>query len=498
MKLSVKACTPETQKAHCAVIGLFEARTVPDSAKQVDKAMGGALKKRLTRGDITGKKKQVATLYEPQGLVCDRLMVVGFGKRNKLEIGDYRKICRKAADAVKSSSCRDVYLWLPEVAVKNADIEQTSRHLAEALLEAWYTFDELKSDRTSEDPPKRVTICVADKRHLSKARSGVRTGQAIANGTRTARRLADLPGNICTPSYLAGEARKLQRSHKLKVSVLDEKEMKRLGMGALLSVARGSRQPPKLIVMEYKGGKKSDAPIALVGKGLTFDAGGISIKPAANMDEMKYDMCGATSVFGTMIAASELNLPINVVGVVPSSENLPDGNANKPGDIVTSMSGQTIEILNTDAEGRLVLCDALTYTARYKPDVVIDIATLTGACIVALGHYASGLMANNQRLADQLVEAGSRSLDRVWQLPLWDDYQASLDSNFADMANIGGRSAGTITAACFLSRYTNELKWAHLDIAGTAWMSGGKEKGSTGRVVPLLCQYLIDRSPKRR
>lgn len=460
--------------------------------------MAGILKKRLSRGDVTGRKNRVTTLYEPDGLACERLMVVGFGKRNKLEIGDYRRICRKAADAVKSSDCRDVYLWLSEIEVRNADIEQTSRHLAEALLEAWYRFDELKSDPKPGNPPKRVTICVADKRHLSKARAGVRTGQAVGNGTRTARRLGDLPGNICTPSYLASEARKLQRSHKLKVTVLDEKEMKRLGMGALLSVARGSRQPPRLIVMEYKGGKKSDAPIALVGKGLTFDAGGISIKPAANMDEMKYDMCGATSVFGAMIAAAELELPINVVGVVPSSENLPDGNANKPGDIVTSMSGQTIEILNTDAEGRLILCDALTYTAQYKPDVVIDIATLTGACVIALGHHASGLMANNQKLADQLVTSGDRSLDRVWQLPLWDDYQSSLDSNFADMANIGGRSAGAITAGCFLSRYTKEFKWAHLDIAGTAWNSGGKDKGATGRVVPLLSQYLIDRSPKRR
>jgi len=460
--------------------------------------MGGALKKRLGRGDVTGRKNQVTTLHDPKGLACDRLMVVGFGKRNKLELAAYRKACRRAAEAVKSSRCRDVFLWLPEIEVRDTDVEQTSRHLAEALLEAWYSFDELKSNPSSNSAPKRVTICVADKRHLSKARTGVRTGQAIGNATWAARRLADLPGNICTPSFLASEARKLQRSHKLKVTVLDEKEMKRLGMGALLSVAAGSRQPPKLIVMEYKGGKKSEAPIALVGKGLTFDAGGISIKPAANMDEMKYDMCGATSVFGAMIAASELNLPVNVVGVVPSSENLPDGAANKPGDIVTSMSGQTIEILNTDAEGRLILCDALTYTAQYKPDTVVDIATLTGACVIALGHYASGLMSNNQRLADQLVQAGERSLDRVWQLPLWDDYQAALDSNFADMANVGGRSAGAITAGCFLSRYAKELKWAHLDIAGTAWMSGGKDKGATGRVVPLLTQYLIDRSPKRR
>ncbi len=498
MKLSVKACTPDTQKAHCAVIGLYEARTLPDFTSHVDDAMDGALKKRLARGDVTGKKNQVSTIYDPGGLACGRLMVVGFGKRNKLGLAEYRKICRKAADAVKNSNCRDVCLWLPDVAVKDADVEQASRQLAEALLDAWYRFDELKSDPGDDSTPKRVTICVSDKRQLSKARAGVRVGQAVGNGMQAARRLADLPGNICTPTFLASEARRLHRSHKLKVTVLDDKEMKRLKMGALLSVARGSRQPPRLIVMEHRGGKKSDPPVALVGKGLTFDAGGISIKPAANMDEMKYDMCGATSIFGAMIAAAELDLPVNVVGVIPSSENLPDGNANKPGDIVTSMSGQTIEILNTDAEGRLILCDALTYTAQYGPDVVIDIATLTGACVIALGHHASGLMANNQKLADQLLQAGERSFDRVWQLPLWDEYQSSLDSNFADMANIGGRSAGTITAACFLSRYTKAYKWAHLDIAGTAWRSGGKDKGATGRVVPLLSQYLIDRSPKRR
>lgn len=498
MKIAVKACSPKTQKAHCAVIGLFQTRALPDFARDLDEAMGGALKRRLARKDISGKKNQVTTLYEPPGLACDRLLVVGFGKRNKLTLAEYRKVCRRAAAAVGSDTCQDVFFWLPELDVPKSDLEQTSRQLTEALLDAWYDFNELKSEPGNAKPPQRVTLCVSDQRRLNKVRAGVRVGQAIGNGMQTARRLADLPGNICTPRYLASEARKLQRSHKLKVTVLDEKEMKKLGMGALLSVARGSRQPPRLIIMEYQGAQKSDAPIALVGKGITFDAGGISIKPAGSMDEMKFDMCGATSVFGAMIAAAELNLPINVVGVVPSAENLPDGNANKPGDIVKSMSGRTVEVLNTDAEGRLILCDALTYTARYKPDVVIDIATLTGACVIALGHYASGLMTNNRKLGEQIIEAGERSLDRAWQLPLWDDYQASLDSNFADMANIGGRSAGAITAGCFLSRFTKDYKWAHLDIAGTAWQSGGKEKGATGRVVPLLSQYLIDRSPKRR
>jgi leucyl aminopeptidase len=269
--------------------------------------------------------------------------------------------------------------------------------------------------------------------------------------------------------------------------------MQKLGMGSLLSASRGSRQPAKLIVMEYKGGKANQKPIALVGKGLTFDAGGISIKPGAGMDEMKYDMCGAASVFGAMQACVELELPINVVGVIPSSENLPDGDANKPGDIVTSMSGQTIEILNTDAEGRLILCDALTYTERFEPAAVIDIATLTGACIVALGDQASGLMANDDKLADELLDAGQSSGDRAWRLPIWDEYQTQLDSNFADMANIGGPKAGSITAACFLARYTKKFKWAHLDIAGTAWKQGAA-KGATGRPVPLLMEFLMKRA----
>jgi len=273
--------------------------------------------------------------------------------------------------------------------------------------------------------------------------------------------------------------------------------MEKLGMGALLSVAKGSRQPPYLIVMEYKGGPRNAKPVALVGKGLTFDAGGISIKPAAAMDEMKYDMCGGASVFGTLKAAAELKLPINVVGVVPTSENLPDGAANKPGDIVTSMSGQTIEILNTDAEGRLILCDALTYVERFEPTAVVDIATLTGACVIALGGQASGLLGNNETLVQRLLDSGKAAGDRAWQLPLWDEYQEQLKSNFADMANIGGREAGTITAACFLSRYTKEYHWAHLDIAGTAWKGGG-EKGSTGRPVPLLTRFLIDHGGKRR
>jgi leucyl aminopeptidase len=308
-----------------------------------------------------------------------------------------------------------------------------------------------------------------------------------------AKDLANLPGNICTPSYLAEQARQLGRQQdKLKVTTLSEKQMERLGMNALLSVSRGSRQPARLIVMEYRGGKVGEKPVVLVGKGLTFDAGGISLKPAANMDEMKYDMCGGASVIGTLQACAELELPINLVGIVPASENLPDGEANKPGDIVTSMAGLTIEILNTDAEGRLILCDALAYAERFKPAVVIDIATLTGACIVALGHHISGLLGNDDNLMAELLEAGEACNDRAWRLPMGEEYQKQLESNFADLANIGGKGAGTITAACFLSRFAEKYKWAHLDIAGTAWKSG-KEKGATGRPVPLLTELLLRR-----
>jgi leucyl aminopeptidase len=315
----------------------------------------------------------------------------------------------------------------------------------------------------------------------------------MGNGINEARRLADLPGNICTPSYLAQEARKLARDHaRLTTRILDEKKMRELGMGSLLSVSAGSEQPARLIVMNYKGGKPGQNPYVLVGKGITFDSGGISLKPGAKMDEMKFDMGGAASVFGTLQAVVELALPLNVIGIVAAAENMPSGRATKPGDVVTSMSGKTIEVLNTDAEGRLVLCDALTYARRFKPHVVIDIATLTGACVIALGSHASGLYANQDKLAEQLLAAGVESHDRAWRMPLWDDYQKQLDSNFADIANIGGPGGGSITAACFLARFTEDYHWAHLDIAGSAW--DGSPKGATGRPVGLLTQYLLERA----
>jgi leucyl aminopeptidase len=369
--------------------------------------------------------------------------------------------------------------------------------MVEVTSDAVYRFAHPSCKKSEERRGlSKLIINVPQRNDLRRVEHALHRGLAIAGGVRLAKDLGNLPGNICTPTYLAEQAGELAKSYNLQIEVLERPEMEKLGMGSLLSVARGSRQPPKLIVLQYKKGKASQKPIALVGKGITFDAGGISLKPAGEMDEMKYDMCGAASALGTLKAVAELDLPINLIVVIPASENLPDGDANKPGDIVTSMSGQTIEVLNTDAEGRLVLCDAMTYVEKYEPETVVDIATLTGACVIALGHHVSGLFGNDDSLVKELTNAGDESFDRAWHMPMWDEYQDQLKSNFADMANIGGRPGGSITAACFLSRFAKKFNWAHLDIAGTAWKSG-KDKGATGRPVPLLTHFLIKRSGHR-
>jgi leucyl aminopeptidase len=336
-------------------------------------------------------------------------------------------------------------------------------------------------------------VLLIDEAHHVSAQQGMKNAIALSAGVNLAKDLGNLPPNVCTPTYLADQAKDMGKAYGFDVQILDRDELQKLGMGSFLGVAQGSVQPPKLIVMQHLKGKKSDKPVVLVGKGITFDTGGISIKPSAEMDEMKYDMCGAASVFGTFKAIAEMDLPLNVVGIVPACENMPDGNAIRPGDVLTSMAGITIEVLNTDAEGRLILCDALTYAEQFEPAAVVDIATLTGACVIALGHHATGLFSNQDQLAHELKEAGESSLDRAWHMPLWEDYQPQLDSNFADIANIGGRAGGSITAACFLSRFAKKFDWAHLDVAGTAWKSG-KEKGSTGRPVPLLTEFLKARA----
>ena len=388
----------------------------------------------------------------------------------------------------------DAVLALGDLAVKGRNAHGKARLQVETLADGTYVFDRFKSQKAEAPKLKKVTLLV-DKADAAAVEQGAKQAQAIANGMALTRDLGNLPPNLCHPTFLGEQAKALGKEYKgLKVEVLDEKKLRELGMGSFLAVAQGSDQPPRLIVLQYNGAKKKDeAPHVLVGKGITFDTGGISLKPGLGMDEMKFDMCGAASVFGTFRAVLELQLPINLVGVMACAENMPSGGATRPGDIVTTMSGQTVEILNTDAEGRLVLCDALTYVERFKPQSVVDIATLTGACIVALGSNTSGLMGNNDALIKQLLKAGEVADDRAWQLPLFDEYQEQLDSPFADIANIGGPKAGTITAGCFLSRFAKKFHWAHLDIAGTAWISGGKDKGATGRPVPLLTQYLLDR-----
>ena len=494
MDYIIKKADPLTLRTNCLVIPVFSVTKLTGTLQKLDELTHGKIRKVLKKGDINlSQAGQTQTLYDVEQASAERIMLVSCGDAKSFNSIAFSKACSAVVKQLDTSKAIDAVFLLPD---GKQDIYDLARSLVISAQASLYNFTACKSKNSENKRPlKKITLLAdtaANRKTLQKA---VDHGQAIANGQTLAKDLSNLPGNICTPTYLADQARDVKRGvRKMKVSILEEKDMEKLGMGSLLSVSRGSRQPAKLIVMEYKGAPASQKPVVLVGKGLTFDAGGISIKPSANMDEMKYDMCGGASVLGTMKACAELDLPINVVGIVPSSENLPDGDANKPGDIVTSMAGLTIEILNTDAEGRLILCDALTYCEKFDPAVVIDIATLTGACIIALGSHASGLMANDDKLAADITEAGNKSHDRVWQLPIWDDYQSQLDSNFADIANIGGRGAGTITAACFLSRFTEKYKWAHLDIAGSAWISGGKDKGATGRPVALLTQYLLQRA----
>lgn len=493
MEFSVKSGNPEKQRTACIVFGVFEPRRLSSPAEHLDNIAGGFISNLIRRGDLEGKIGQTLLLHNVPNTLSDRVLLVGCGRERELDDNQYRKIITNAVNTLNETGSMEAVCYLPEVNVKGRDIHWKVRIAVEATQEALYRFDDLKSKKdNTRRPLRKFILSVPSKRELTTGEKAVEEGVAISEGVKLAKDLGNLPGNICTPTYLADQAKLLAKKHKeIKVTVLDEKEMEEMGMGALLSVSKGSRQPAKLITLEYQR-KKSAKPIVLVGKGITFDAGGISLKQPAGMDEMKYDMCGAAAVLGTMHTVATLNLPLNIYGVIPSSENLPDGAANKPGDIITSLSGQTIEILNTDAEGRLILCDALTYSERFDPEVIIDMATLTGACVIALGRHASGVLGNHHPLIHDLLNAGKYSGDRAWELPLWEDYQDQLKSNFADMANVGGREAGTITAACFLSRFTKKFHWAHMDIAGTAWKSGN-EKGATGRPVPLLTQYLIDR-----
>ncbi len=492
MEFSIKSGSPEKQRTACLVVGVFEPRKVSLAGDMIDRVSNGYLGDILRRGDMEGKAGTTLLLHNVPNTLCDRVLLVGLGKEREFKDAEYRKAIISAVRTLNETGSMDASFYLTELPVKRRELAWKVEQAVINAMDAIYRFDRLKSRQDEvRRPLRKIILNVSRRNELATGEQAINHGLAIASGMHIAKDLANLPGNICTPSYLAEQAKQLAKRYELKCDILERADMEKLGMGALLSVASGSSQPPKLIVLHYSGGAETARPVVLVGKGVTFDAGGISLKPSADMDEMKYDMSGAASVIGTIHAIAKLKLPLNVIAIIPSCENLPDGNANKPGDIVTSLSGQTIEVLNTDAEGRLILCDALTYAERFDPETVIDIATLTGACVVALGNHVSGLLANDDTLARSLLRASDRASDRAWQLPLWDDYQEQLKSNFADIANIGGRAGGTITAACFLSRFTKKYDWAHIDIAGTAYKNG-KEKGSTGRPVALLTHFLIE------
>ena len=492
MEFSIKQSSPEQQRSTCLVAGVYQGGQLSPPAQLLDMAAGHQLSALVARGDVTGKAGSTLMLHTLSGTNAERILLVGLGKASEFTAKQFIEVVRATFSALQKTICKDAALYLTDLEVKDRDDIWKINQIVLLATESAYRCDQLKS-KPADKPTLHKVLLGCAKKPGDAAKTAVLRASATAHGVDLARELGNLPGNICTPTYLAEQAVLLAEKHKLKATILEEKDMEKLGMYSLLSVSHGSRQPAKLITLEYRGGDKKQKPVVLVGKGLTFDSGGVSLKPGAAMDEMKYDMCGAASVLGTMQAVAEMGLKLNVVAVIPSSENMPDGAASKPGDIVKSMAGLSIEILNTDAEGRLILCDALTYAARFEPDTVIDIATLTGACVIALGGVASGLFSNQEQLARELFAAGEYANDRAWQLPLWDDYQQQLDSNFADMQNIGGREAGSITAACFLSRFTKDYRWAHLDVAGTAWKSG-KDKGSTGRPVPLLTQYLVNRA----
>ncbi|GGD11196.1 leucyl aminopeptidase [Halopseudomonas salina] len=495
MDFNVKHGTLETIKSGCLVVAISEGADLDGPAAELDRACSGQISAAIKHGDITGKSGQTLLLFGLPGVTAQRVLLVGRGKEAELNDRQFRKLVQKVINTLKDGGATDALITLAELPVTGRDLYSRARLMLETVRENLYQFDQFKTQKAIKPRLKKCLVWSADKADAEVLKRAVTHAQAIGDGIDLTRTLGNLPGNVCTPSYLASQAKELGKAYKeLDVEILEEKDMKALGMGALLSVSAGSAEPAKLIRMSYQGGKPKDKPHVLVGKGITFDTGGISIKPSPNMDEMKYDMCGAATVFGVMKAAVVLQLPINIVCLVAAAENMPSGTATKPGDIVTSMSGQTIEILNTDAEGRLVLCDALTYAEKFKPASVVDIATLTGACIVALGSNASAVMGNNDELVQQLLSAGKQADDRAWELPLFDEYQEQLDSPFADMANIGGPKAGSITAGCFLSRYAKAYPWAHLDIAGTAWTSGGKDKGASGRPVPLLMQYLLNQA----
>ncbi|MDY7117768.1 leucyl aminopeptidase [Halomonas sp. SSL-5] len=496
MEFPVRTGNPAKVESACIVVPVFkEEEQLLPTASRLDDASERLMGQLLERGDFDARLGNVQLIPFAPGLSTERLLLVGLGKREACQETAFRKALDAAFTALAGLPVDEAAVAFTEVPLADRGADWKARMVAEAAHRALYRFEEFKSKKAPASRLASVTLLVSDDGDAVAAREGARIGDAVGQGINAARTLGNLPGNVCTPSYLAERAEALGEASggALQVEVLDEEALEALGAHSLLSVGRGSEQPSRLIVMKYQGAEDADeAPHVLVGKGITFDTGGISLKPGEAMDEMKFDMCGAASVFGTVEAVLGIRPKVNLVAIVAAAENMPDGGATRPGDIIRTLKGLSVEVLNTDAEGRLVLCDALTYAERFEPASVVDIATLTGACIIALGHHATGLLANDDDLALDLLDAGEAAWDRAWHLPLWDEYQEQLDSNFADLANIGGKPAGTITAACFLSRFADTFPWAHLDIAGTAW-SSGKQKGASGRPVGLLTQYLLDR-----
>ena len=488
MKYLTKS-TIQSASNECILAAIFEDRQLSETAEQLNSQLNNEISDLVANGEITGKIGQVQILRKGS----ERIVLVGCGKPNEINERQYKQIIQKAVQAVKETAAESVINTLTDVKIKDRDLYWNVRFAIETIEESFYVFDQFKSKKNEEQGKlSEVIFNVADT-EIAQTELAIQHACAVALGVKTAKDLANCPPNICNPAYLATQAKTLENSTALlKTTILGEAELSELGMQAYLAVSRGSHNEAKLTIMEYRNHPDPQSkPIVLVGKGLTFDAGGISLKPAAEMDEMKYDMCGAASVYGVMNALVSLQLPINVIGVLAGCENLPDGNAYRPGDILATMNGLTVEVLNTDAEGRLVLCDTLTYVQKFNPELVIDVATLTGACVVALGQHNSGLISTDDELAQQIELASRQSADKAWQLPLSEEYDEQLKSNFADLANIGGRWGGAITAAAFLSHFTKNYRWAHLDIAGTAWLQGAN-KGATGRPVPLLTQFLIN------
>jgi len=487
MKLCLKSAPPETFATPCIVVGVTEDGPFAPATAAIDQASGGAITRMIASKDISAATGKTTLLHALKGIAAERVLVVGFGKLKKLTGSSFDRACLAAGKVLRNHPLKSCHVCVHEVEFEGRDFSWRLRQAALAIHRANYLYTATKKLQDDAPVPLELASFQADDTYQSQ----IDRASGIGRGYDKARELGDLPPNICTPAYLVQEAREIAREFdSVALEILDEDEMARLGMNALLGVSRGSTNPAYLIVLKYSGGSSGQQPVLLVGKGITFDSGGLSLKSPDNMTQMKYDICGAASVMGAFLTCVSLGLKVNVVAVMAAAENMPDGNALRPGDVVASMSGKTIEVLNTDAEGRLVLCDALTYSERFKPLVVIDVATLTGACVVALGHHASGLISNDDVLANALLAAGEDIVDRAWRMPLWDDYQTQLDSPFADMQNIGGMSGGMITAGCFLSRYTESMRWAHLDTAGSAWKWNEKE-GATGRPVGLLSRYLM-------